>query len=100
MSEAKHSVGARVRHWAVLRTKQRLRTTSRLVREWNEEMHLEYTDGPARGTRWKRASGMAIPATVAIFTVGMAIVQGILAASFNVANQRFTLIVDHASADG
>src|SRR5262249_41025164 len=40
------------------------------------------------------------PTAVAIATIGFAIVQGILAANFNVANTKFTLAADHLRANG
>ncbi|MGQ0625632.1 MAG: DUF6230 family protein [Sporichthyaceae bacterium] len=66
---------------------------SERARTWHTEMLAAADGGPAHGTRWSRGALIAAPAAAAVAAIGMAIAQGALAASFNVANQRFILNV-------
>lgn len=68
------------------------------TRSWHAQMLAEAGDGTRRGTRWGRGSLTLAPATAVVAALGLAIAQGVLAASFNVANEPFTLNV--AELDG
>lgn len=67
---------------------------------WNEQMLATAEDGTRRGTRWGRGALALVPATAAVLIIGLAIAEGLLAASFNVANQQFSLNVDKLDGNG
>lgn len=80
------------------RVAQARATGAERVRSRHEQMLADAEDGTRRGTRWGWGAAAFAPAIAAVATVGMTIAQGVLAANFNVANQKFTLNV--AELDG
>ncbi|MGI8679656.1 MAG: DUF6230 family protein [Jatrophihabitans sp.] len=70
------------------------------AKEWNERMLAEADDATPRGVRWSRGSLALVPATAAVLIIGLAIAQGLLAASFNVSNQKFDLHVKTLDGTG
>jgi hypothetical protein len=70
------------------------------LRQWNDRM-LAQADEPQRmGTRWRRSTFAFAPATAAVVSIAYLMVQGVLAASFNVANQPFDLHVAQLDGQG
>ena len=70
------------------------------VAAWHSAMLAEAEDGTPRGTRWGIGAGALGPAVAAVGALGFAIMQGALAASFNVANQPFFLKVRQLDGNG
>lgn len=70
------------------------------AREWNEHMLAADTAGTAYGTRWGRTSVVVVPSVLIVASLATAIVQGALAANFNVANTKLSLSADHLHATG
>jgi hypothetical protein len=68
------------------------------VRAWHERMLTTAEEGPGYGTRWGRGAAALVPAGAAVTAIGAAVSNGVLAANFNVVNQKFTLNV--AQLDG
>ena len=70
------------------------------ARAWNEQMLATAQDGTHRGVRWGRGTAALAPALLAVVGLSVAITEGVLAASFNVANQKFTLNVGSLEGQG
>jgi|GEM_PF-4806059 len=80
--------------------RERLRLARAQVRARHERMLAAAEDGPTYGTRWGGGAAALAPATAAAAGIGFAIAQGVLAAGFNVANQKFTLHLDQLDGTG
>ncbi|NMN96627.1 DUF6230 family protein [Antrihabitans stalactiti] len=70
------------------------------VKSWNDAMEAEATDGTIRGTRWTRGVAVMLPAAVVSAVIGNAIVEGVLAAGVNFANQPITMHIDELNGNG
>jgi hypothetical protein len=70
------------------------------MRAWHQELLRTAEEGPAYGTRWGRGAAALVPAGAAVTAIGAAVVNGVLAANFNVTNQKFTLNVAELEGDG
>lgn len=75
-------------------------TAEQSARNWNEQMLETDREAVSYGTRWGRTSAVVAPSAVVIAALAGAVVQGVLAANFNVANTKLTLGADHLHATG
>ena len=70
------------------------------VKSWNDTMEAEASDGTVRGTRWTRGFAVMLPAAVVSAVIGNAIIEGVLAAGVNFANQPITMHIDELNGNG
>jgi hypothetical protein len=63
-------------------------------------MRVDAEDGARKGTRWTRSFAVMIPASIVSVFIGNAIVEGVLAAGVNVANQPLTMHIDEMNGSG
>ncbi|PPK64350.1 DUF6230 family protein [Actinokineospora auranticolor] len=69
------------------------------LRNWAGEVRDAAATG-RRGTRWSRASLVAVPALGVASALGVAMAQGVVAANFFVSGQPFTLRSDQVNGSG
>jgi len=70
------------------------------ARNWNDRMLADDSEPVAYGTRWGRPALVVVPSAAIVATLAAAVVQGVLAANFNVSNTKLSLSADHLRAEG